>query len=161
MIPKIMDLINKTNSFQIIPAYTDKKTPEKPYGSYVIISTSTKNLGPTYSKYDDIKDVHIEKSRYRETVQVQFDIYSDGEIEALNKGRELRNLIIFQLRHQWGRIDTGIVLFTSIENKREEIKGKYEYRTTFDVTFEYMTLSEEREVEIAREIDLIVKKFKN
>lgn len=160
MIAQIMELLNETSNIQIIENYTKNTPPTKPYAAYTIINTNSKDLGYTYSYYDENKKAHIEKSRYRETATIQFDIYTINAFEALNKGKELRNLIIFVLRKEWTRIETGIVSFTAVESKREEIKSKYEYWSKFDVTFEYMTLTAEREVQIAEIIDLIAKKIK-
>lgn len=158
MITQIMKLLNETSDIQVIENYTKNTPPTKPYAAYTIININSKDLGHTSSYYDEEKKSHIEKSRYRETATIQFYIYSNNALEATNKGKELRNLIIFILRKEWPRIDTGIVSFTAIESKREEIKSKYEYWSKFDVTFEYMTLTAEREVQVAETVDLIVKK---
>ena len=76
------------------------------------------------------------------------------------KAQKLLELIIFILRKEWRNIDVGIVEFSEIKNLREEIQNKYERRASFDVTFEYMNLTEERKIEIAEVIELIANKEK-
>ena len=52
MINRIIDLLNKIEDFQIIPAYSEHKPPEKPYSTYSIISLNSKDFfGEHESKY--------------------------------------------------------------------------------------------------------------
>ena len=76
------------------------------------------------------------------------------------KAQRLFELIIFNLRKEWGYIDVGIVKFSKIINLREEIQNKYERRASFDVTFEYMNLTEERRIELVEIVELILNNHK-
>ena len=154
MIEQIIKLLNSISVINIIPAYSEKKPPKKPYATYCVISKKTKDFfGYSERKYNSSDKSNIEKRRYRETAVIQFDVYEDSISGEFLKAQRLFELIIFILRKEWRNIDAGIVEFS-------EIKNKYERRASFDVTFEYLNLTEERKVEIAEVIELIANKEK-
>lgn len=161
MIGQIMSLLNSLSEIQIIPAYSEKKLPSKPFATYCVLSKETKDFfGHSERKYNAEDNSNREKRRYRETTVVQFDVYEESLSGEFLKAQRLFELIIFILRKTWGEIDVGIVKFSEIRNLREEIQNKYERRASFDVTFEYMNLTEERRIEIAEVIELIANKEK-
>ena len=161
MIEQIIKLLNSMSVINIIPVYSEKKPPKKPYATYCVISKKTKDFfGYSERKYNSSDNSNIEKRRYRETAVIQFDVYEDSISGEFIKTQKLLELIIFILRKEWRNIDVGIVEFSEIKNLREEIQNKYERRASFDVTFEYMNLTEERKIEIAEVIELIANKEK-
>lgn len=161
MIKKIIELLNKVSSIQIISAYTEHIPPQKPYAIYTVINIKTPDFfGATESEYIENEDKYLEKSEYRTEARIQFDIYAEEQERTLEKATELKELILFILRYEFSRISAGVVRFTDIKMLREDISNKYEYRASFDITFEYMKLTAEKEVLIAREIELIVNEQK-
>lgn len=161
MIQQIIKLLNLVSEIQIIPACSEKKLPQKPYATYTIISKKTKDFfGANRREYNAKNNSYREKRRYRETALIQFDVYEDSISGEFLKAQKLFELIVFILRKEWRNVDVGIVEFSEIKNLREEIQNKYERRASFDVTFEYMNLTEERKVEIAEIIELIANKEK-
>lgn len=81
MIAKVIELLNKINPFQIIPAYTDKKVPEKPYATYYVTQAQSHDFfGATGEQKE--KESYMEKAEYRTEAKVQFDIYADTEEKA-------------------------------------------------------------------------------
>lgn len=161
MIKKIIDLLNKVSAIQIIPSYTEHAPPLKPYATYTIINIKTADFfGATGSEYIKNEDKYLEKTEYRSEAKIQFDVYAEEQADVVEKTTELKELILFILRYEFGRINTGIVRFTDIKMLREEISSKYEYRGSFDVTFEYMKLTAEKEVLIVKEIELIANEQK-
>lgn len=158
MIEQIIKLLNSISEIQIISAYSEEELPRKPYATYTVISKKAKDFfGATEKKYDVSTNSYKEVGRYREVAKIQFDVYANKNFE---KAQRLFELILFILRKEWRYIDTGIVSFSEIKNLREEIKNKYEYRTSFDVDFEYMNLTKERETLIAETIELIANDIK-
>jgi len=67
---------------------------------------------------------------------------------------------LFKLRYEWNRIGVGIVKHSEIKNLNEIINSKYEYRSSFDIVFEYIKSTKEREVTIVNEIELIANEQK-
>lgn len=156
-----MDLLNRTSDFQIIPAYTEHKPPTMPYATYYVNSLKNVDIfGAAEEEYVKKEHKYLEKALYRIEAKVQFDVYASNEKETILKAMELRENILFRLRFKWGRINVGIARHADITTMREEIQGKYEYRAMFHITFEYMRLTKEREVLIAREVDLIAEEEK-
>lgn len=49
---------------------------------------------------------------------------------------------------------------SNVSTLREIIQDKYEYRAMFQITFEYMRVTKEREVFLAKEIELIANEQK-
>ena len=88
--------------------------------------------------------------------RLQFDVYSEKQEEALEDATILRELILFNARREIGRIEAGIVKSSEIKLLNEIINAKYEYRCTFDIVFEYMKVTKERELELIKEIELLV-----
>ena len=133
MIEQIIKLLNSMSVINIIPAYSEKKPPKKPYATYCVISKKAKDFF-AYSerKYNSSDNSNREKRRYRETVVIQFDVYEDSISGEFLKAQKLLELIIFILRKEWRNIDVGIVEFSEIKNLREEIQNKYERRASFD-----------------------------
>lgn len=159
MIAKIIELLNQINSFQIIPAYMDKKVPQKPYATYYISQVGSHDFFGATEEQKETEN-YVEKVEYRTEAKVQFDIYADTEEKALEKAMELRELILFQLRYEWGRVRAGIAKYSNVSTLREIIQDKYEYRAMFQITFEYMRVTKEREVFLAKEIELIANEQK-
>lgn len=161
MIANIINLLNQINSFQVIPAYTDKKVPEKPYGTFYIADISSHDFfGAIEEKKKEGETEYAEITEYRMETKVQFDIYADTQEEVLKKATELKEIILFHLRYEWGRIRSGIAKFSDVSTMRELIQGKYEYRAMFQITFEYMKMTKEREAFLVKEIELIVNEQK-
>ena len=161
MISKIIDLLNKMGDFQIIPAYSEYKPPEKPYSTYSIISLNSKDFfGEDESKYVEKENIYLETTQYRMLGRVQFDIYCNSQDETIKKATNLRETILFKLRYEWNRIGVGIVKHSEIKNLNEIINSKYEYRSSFDIVFEYIKSTKEREVTIVNEIELIANEQK-
>lgn len=154
MIVKIIELLNQINPFQIIPAYTHRKVPEKPYATYYISQVQSHDF---FGATEEQKKTgsYVEKAEYRTEAKVQFDIYADTQEEVLEKAMELRELILFRLRYEWGRIRVGIAKHSNVNSFREIIQGKYEHRAMFQIIFESMRMTKEREVWLAKEIELI------
>lgn len=156
MIDSIIDLLNQINSFQVIPAYTDKKVPEKPYGTFYIADISSHDFfGAIEETRKEGETKYTETTEYRMETKVQFDIYADTQEEVLEKAMELRELILFRLRYEWGRIRVGIAKHSNVSSLREVIQAKYEYRAMFHIVFETMRMTKEREIWLAKEIELI------
>ncbi|MDD7410001.1 phage neck terminator protein [Fusobacterium gastrosuis] len=161
MIKKIIELLNKVSAIQIISSYTEHTPPAKPYATYTVINVKTPDFfGATESEYIKNDDKYLEKAEYRSEAKIQFDVYTEEQENVVEKTTELKELILFILRYEFSRINAGIVKFTDIKMLREDISNKYEYRGSFDVTFEYMKLTAEKEVLIAREIELIANEQK-
>lgn len=156
MIASIIDLLNQINSFQVIPAYTEKKVPEKPYGTFYITDIGSHDFfGAIEENKKEGETEYTETTEYRMETKVQFDIYADTQEEVLEKAMELRELILFRLRYEWGRIRVGIAKHSNVNSFREIIQGKYEHRAMFQIIFESMRMTKEREVWLAKEIELI------
>lgn len=161
MINRIIDLLNKIGDFQIIPAYSEHKPPEKPYSTYSIISLNSKDFfGEHENKYVEKENMYLETTQYRMLGRVQFDIYCNSQDETIEKAANLRETILFKLRYEWNRIGVGIVKHSEIKNLNEIINSKYEYRSSFDIVFEYIKSTKEREVTIVTEIELIANEQK-
>ncbi len=161
MIEQIIRLLNSISSIQIIPAYSEKKPPEKPYATYCVISKEAKDFyGASERKYLEEDNSYKDKRRYREKATIQFDVYEDDISGNFFKAQRLFEMVIFILRKEWKYIDVGIVNFSNIKVLRQEIQSDYEIRASFDITFEYMNLTEERKVEIAETVELIANKQK-
>ena len=159
MINRIIELLNKIGDIQIIPAYSEHKPPEKPYSTYSIISLNSADFfGEHESKYIEKENIYIETAEYRMLGRIQFDIYCNSQDETIEKATNLREIILFKLRYEWSRIGVGIVKHSEIKNLNEIINSKYEYRSSFDIVFEYIKSTKEREVSIVNEIELIANK---
>lgn len=161
MINRIIELLNKIGDIQIIPAYSEHKPPEKPYSTYSIISLNSADFfGEHESKYIEKENIYIETAEYRMLGRIQFDIYCNSQDETIEKATNLREIILFKLRYEWSRIGVGIVKHSEIKNLNEIINSKYEYRSSFDIVFEYIKSTKEREVTIVNEIELIANEQK-
>ncbi|MFR4479559.1 MAG: LIC_12616 family protein [Fusobacterium sp.] len=158
MIEKIINFINDYSTFQIIPAYTTKEIPTKPFGTYsTILLDSNDYFGAT--KEEELKNKAIkETKRYRVIATIQFDVYGDTQLETIQKAQELNQLILYKLRYEWGRIGVGIAGYTTIKALNELIQEKYEFRNSFDIKFEYY-ITTERIVEFAQIIELEANKI--
>ena len=88
--------------------------------------------------------------------RLQFDIYSETQEETLENAIELRELILFNARREINRLDAGVVKSSEIKSLNELINSEYEYRCTFDIVFEYIKVTKERELELIKEIELLV-----
>lgn len=156
MIKLIIELLNKMSNIQIIPAFTDKKPPKKPYVTYQVLNINSADFRG-YTERELKKDEkYLETTEYRVMARLQFDVYSETQEEALENSTELRELILFNARREIGRIDAGVVKSSEIKSLNELINAKYEYRCSFDIVFEYMKITKERELELIKEIELLV-----
>ncbi|QYR65698.1 hypothetical protein JY403_10560 [Fusobacterium animalis] len=157
MINLIIELLNKMSNIQIIPAFTDKKSPKKSYATYQILNINSADFrGYTEREYIKKDEKYLETTEYRIMARLQFDVYSETQEEALENSIELRELILFNARREIGRIDAGVVKSSEIKSLNELINAKYEYRCSFDIVFEYMKITKERELELIKEIELLV-----
>lgn len=157
MIKIIIELLNKMSNIQIIPAFTDKKPPKKPYVTYQVLNINSADFrGYTEREYIKKDEKYLETTEYRIIVRLQFDVYSETQEEALENATELRELILFNGRREIGRIEAGVVKSSEIKSLNELINSEYEYRCTFDIVFEYMKVTKERELELIKEIELLV-----
>lgn len=157
MIKEIIRVLNSESDIQLIPGYSDKNIPNKPYGTYVLINKKINDFsGATNKRFDKKTNEYIETRRYRIVATLQFDIYEDSLSGEFEKAQKLFEIIIFNLRKKWGYIDVGIVGFSDIKFLRQKIQNKYEKRCSFDVSFEYMNLTDERKIEIAKMVDILV-----
>lgn len=157
MIKEIIKFINLNSEIKLIPAYSGENLPQKPYATYLLISKNVKDFyGRTNKIYDKKNSEYIETRKYREVSTIQFDVYENNIYGEFEKAQKLFEIIIFNLRKKWGYLDVGIVSFSNLKNLREEIQNKYERRCSFDVSFEYMNLTDERRVEIAKMVDILV-----
>ena len=151
MIEKIIEYLNSLSDVQIIPAYTMYNPPAKPYATYYPLSyDSTDHYGAKY------REGTVEKTDYRIIAQIQFDIFAGGYKEALKKAVDLRELILFNVRRDLHKINVGIVNSTGVRGLTEKINDKYDYRASFDVKFEYMKTTKEREIELVKTVDLLI-----
>lgn len=161
MVKSIIELFNKTGDIQIIPAHTEHKPPAKPYATYTVIGAKTPDMfGATETIYDDKQNKYIEKTEYRAETRVQFDVYVKNQDEVLEKTTKLKEFILFIARNDLKRINVGIVKNTDTKMLKEDINSQIEYRGCFDIVFEYMNITDERKVEVAEAIELIVKEKK-
>lgn len=157
MINLIIELLNKISNIQIIPAFTDKKPPKKPYATYQVLNINSADFrGYTEREYIKKDEKYLETTEYRIMARLQFDVYSEKQEEALEDATILRELILFNARREIGRIEAGIVKSSEIKLLNEIINAKYEYRCSFDIVFEYMKVTKERELELIKEIELLV-----
>lgn len=156
MIVKLIELFNEVSQIQIIPAYTEFSTPEKPYATYQIISNASKDFGRA-THFN--KENSSETATYREECTVQFDVYEKRE-DNFKYCRKLLELIIFILRKEYSFLKVGVKNYSKIEFLQEEIQNKYEYRGMFEVTFEYMNTTDERKVEFAETIEYLLNEYK-
>ncbi len=159
MIEKIIKLLNDVSKIQIINAYTTQKPPKKPFATYSTLFLDSKDyFGGDIEEKVDKKNIK-EFGKYREIATIQFDVYATSEIECLQKARELQQLILFKLRYYWSRVGVGIAGFSNIKSFNELIQESYEFRSTFDIKFEYIVTTE-RKTEIIELIEIIAKQFK-
>ena len=159
MMERIIELLNLISSIQIIPAFTDKKPPKKPYATYQVLNINSADFfGYTERKYIESDKKYIESTEYRIVSRVQFDIFADNQEKVLENAINLRELILFNARIEVGRINAGIIKSSEIKTLNELINQKYEYRATFDIVFEYMKLTKDREAAVVKEIQIIANK---
>ena len=157
MIKIIIELLNKMSNIQIIPAFTATKPPTKPYATYQVLNINSADFrGYTEREYIKQDEKYLETTEYRIMARLQFDVYSETQEEALENAAILRELILFNARREIGRIEAGIVKSSEIKLLNEIINAKYEYRCSFDIVFEYMKITKERELELIKEIELLV-----
>ena len=153
MIKIIIELLNKMSNIQIIPAFTATKPPKKSYATYQVLNINSADFRG-YTEREYIKK--HEKTAYRIMARLQFDVYSETQEETLENAIELRELILFNARREINRLDAGVVKSSEIKSLNELINSEYEYRCTFDIVFEYMKVTKERELELIKEIELLV-----
>lgn len=157
MINLIIELLNKMSNIQIIPAFTDKKPPKKPYATYQVLNINSADFrGYTEREYIKKDEKYLETTEYRIMARIQFDVYSETQEDTLENATTLRELILFNARREIGRIEAGIAKSGEIKSLNELINAKYEYRCSFDIVFEYMKITKEREIELIKEIELLV-----
>lgn len=157
MIKIIIELLNKMSNIQIIPAFTTTKPPEKPYTTYQVLNINSADFrGYTEREYIKKDEKYLETTEYRIMTRLQFDVYSETQEETLENAIELRELILFNARREINRLDAGVVKSSEIKSLNELINSEYEYRCTFDIVFEYMKVTKERELELIKEIELLV-----
>ena len=157
MIKIIIELLNKMSNIQIISAFTDKKSPKKPYATYQVLNINSADFrGYTEREYIKKDEKYLETTEYRIMTRLQFDVYSETQEETLENAIELRELILFNARREINRLDAGVVKSSEIKSLNELINSEYEYRCTFDIVFEYMKVTKERELELIKEIELLV-----
>lgn len=157
MIKIIIELLNKMSNIQIIPAFTATKPPTKPYATYQVLNINSADFrGYTEREYIKKDEKYLEITEYRIMARLQFDVYSETQEATLENAIELRELILFNARREINRLDAGVVKSSEIKSLNELINSKYEYRCTFDIVFEYMKVTKERELELIKEIELLV-----
>lgn len=157
MIKIIIELLNKMSNIQIIPTFTATKPPKKPYATYQVLNINSADFrGYTEREYIKKDEKYLEITEYRIMARLQFDVYSETQEETLENAIELRELILFNARREINRLDAGVVKSSEIKSLNELINSKYEYRCTFDIVFEYMKVTKERELELIKEIELLV-----
>nr|DAJ31719.1 MAG TPA: hypothetical protein [Caudoviricetes sp.] len=159
MIKLIMELLNFKSKIQIIPAFTNKEPPSKPYATYQILNINSADFfGYTERKYLESDKKYKEQTEYRMTTRVQFDVFGENQEKTLEQAIDLRELILFKLRYEFGIVKVGIVKNSEIKILNEVINAKYEYRASFDITFEFIKMTDERIIELVREIKAEVEK---
>lgn len=157
MIKIIIELLNKMSNIQIIPAFTATEPPKKPYATYQVLNINSADFrGYTEREYIKKDEKYLEITEYRIMARLQFDVYSETQEATLENAIELRELILFNARREINRLDAGVVKSSEIKSLNELINSKYEYRCTFDIVFEYMKVTKERELELIKEIELLV-----
>lgn len=157
MIKIIIELLNKMSNIQIIPAFTATKPPKKTYATYQVLNINSADFrGYTEREYIKKDEKYLEITEYRIMARLQFDVYSETQEATLENAIELRELILFKARREINRLDAGVVKSSEIKSLNELINSKYEYRCTFDIVFEYMKVTKERELELIKEIELLV-----
>lgn len=157
MIKIIIELLNKMSNIQIIPAFTATKPPKKLYATYQVLNINSADFrGYTEREYIKKDEKYLEITEYRIIARLQFDVYSETQEETLENAIELRELILFNTRREINRLDAGVVKSSEIKSLNELINSKYEYRCTFDIVFEYIKITKERELELIKEIELLV-----
>lgn len=157
MIKIIIELLNKMSNIQIIAAFTATKPPKKPYATYQVLNINSADFrGYTEREYIKKDEKYLEITEYRIMARLQFDVYSETQEATLENAIELRELILFNARREINRLDAGVVKSSEIKSLNELINSKYEYRCTFDIVFEYMKVTKERELELIKEIELLV-----
>lgn len=157
MIKIIIELLNKMSNIQIIPAFTTTKVPKKSYATYQVLNINSADFrGYTEREYIKQGEKYLETTEYRIMARLQFDVYSETQEATLENAIELRELILFNARREINRLDAGVVKSSEIKSLNELINSKYEYRCTFDIVFEYMKVTKERELELIKEIELLV-----
>ena len=145
MIKLIMELLNFKSKIQIIPAFTNKEPPSKPYATYQILNINSADFfGYTERKYLESDKKYKEQTEYRMTTRVQFDVFGENQEKTLEQAIDLRELILFKLRYEFGIVKVGIVKNSEIKILNEVINEKYEYRAIFDITFEFIKMKDER-----------------
>ena len=159
MIKLIMELLNFKSKIQIIPAFTNKEPPSKTYATYQILNINSADFfGYTERKYLESDKKYKEQTEYRMTTRVQFDVFGENQEKTLEQAIDLRELILFKLRYEFGIVKVGIVKNSEIKILNEVINAKYEYRASFDITFEFIKMTDERIIELVREIKAEVEK---
>lgn len=151
MIKLIMRYINSLSTIQIIPAYTESSPPIKPFATYYPISISSADFfGATDIRKEETWE---ERAQYRVITKLQFDVYATSYIEAIEKAKELKELILFGIRNKLSQYNFGIVSHGLIKNLTEKINEKYDFRASFDIDFEYLTMTEARRTETVKIIE--------
>lgn len=159
MLEIIRRMINarKDKPCQVIPAFSNKKQPPKPFASMQLIN----HLAPdVYSNSEETRNSEnvYETMLYTGNFLVQFDVLGNTDAQAFKTANLLKELISYDMRYsEW--IPNGI----GIANGDFKIKAMHEltdsnewlYRYSFDVEFEsFMTM--DRVTELAKRIELEV-----
>lgn len=156
MLEKILKLINsrKDVPLQVIPGYSDKEQPSKPYATAYIINN---NMQDTYwiDNEDKKEDIINESTKIYTQTKIQFDVFGKTEQETRNKSIELLKLIMYKMRYkEWEENSVGIVDISGIRTLNEKsTANSWIYRNTFDVMFESYLIAE-RTSEIIKKIIL-------
>ena len=157
MLDIILGLINarKDKPVQIIPGYSNKPQPKKPFATaYLINHKAPDEYMYTSEKKTD--DNVTESMEYWGEFTIQFDVLGNTEKETFQKARVLRELITYTMRYQdWIPNSMGIIDedYTLKAMHEKADTGEYLYRYSFDITFE-SKLTMERITELAKTIDL-------
>lgn len=157
MLDIILGMINKRKDkpIQIIPGYSNKEQPKKPYACAYLINHSSIDEYSSISEETNDDKIH-ELMNYLGEFTFQIDILGNTERETFEKARALREFITYTMRYQdWIPNKIGIVNSDySLKALHEKVDtGEYIYRYSFDITFESM-LTMERLTTLAEVIDI-------
>lgn len=157
MLDIILGLINirKDKPIQIIPGYSNKPQPKKPYACAYLINHKVPDEY-MWTTEEKTSENFIEHMEYWGEFLIQFDVLGNSDKEAYSKALALREFITYQMRYQdLSQNNIGIINSDySIKCLNEKVDtGEYIYKYSFDITFESkMTMT--RITEIAKIINL-------
>lgn len=153
----IIKLLNTdpNSPFKCIQAYGPGNPPAKPYATYFELETLLDDItGPDITEFtDENKDAVKDSADYYGEYPIQFDVFSDTIESCRIDSRTYWEFIIYKLREMFHRYGIGITTHTSPNPIYEYINGKYEYRRTFRITFEFDT-TVEKIVELAKKLEV-------